>query len=155
LVSISSVALALAIAGCAAEQRQATTSEIEVSHVYVTEPAMGERAALYFTVTNLTANEDELTTVSTPVAEAVEIHKTVEEAGRVVMEPIRSVTLPPKGELRFAPGGYHVMLIGLLESFAPGDYVDATLHFRDAGAIAVRGEVLRYVDIERAFTETQ
>ncbi|KPK63592.1 MAG: hypothetical protein AMS21_06610 [Gemmatimonas sp. SG8_38_2] len=142
--------MAIAIAGCTSDRQQATTTSIEVSQVYVTEPAMGERAALYFTVVNRTANDDELIAVSTPIANVVEIHRTVQQGGSVRMEPVTSLTLPGSGELRFAPGGYHVMLLEILESFTAGDYIDATLHFRYAGEIAVRGEVLKYADIEKA-----
>ena len=155
VVSLSWVVLAAVIAGCTSERPQATTTDIEVSGVYVTEPAMGERAAMYLTVVNRTGTEDELIAVSTPVAEVAEMHKTVQQGGTVRMEPVTSLTLPANGELRFAPGGYHVMLLELQEVFAPGDWVDATLHFREAGEIAIRGEVLKYVDIEKALTETQ
>jgi len=155
VVSLSLVVLAAVIAGCASERPQATTTDIEVSGVYITEPAMGERAAMYFTVVNRAGTEDELIAVSTPVADVTEMHKTVQQGGTVRMEPVTSVTLPANGELSFAPGGYHVMLLALLEAFAPGDWVDATLHFRVAGEIAIRGEVLKYVDIEKALTGSE
>ena len=151
----SLVVLTTVIAGCTSERPQATPTDIEVSGVFITEPAMGERAAMYFTVVNRADSEDELVAVSTPVAEVAEMHKTVQQGGTVRMEQISSLALPANGELRFAPGGYHIMLLQLNESFTPGDWVDATLHFRVAGEIAIRGEVLKYVDIEKALTEAQ
>jgi copper(I)-binding protein len=154
-VSLSWVVLAAVVAGCTPDSQQATTTDIEVSGVYVTEPAMGERAAMYFTVVNRTGSEDELISVATPVAEVAEMHKTVQQGGTVRMEPVGSLTLPANGELRFSPGGYHVMLLQLNEDFAPGDWVDATLHFRVAGDIAIRGEVMKYVEIEKALTDAQ
>jgi copper(I)-binding protein len=47
------------------------------------------------------------------------------------------------------------MLLELRADFAPGDSVDVTLHFRNAGDVAVRGQVLKYVDIEQALTGAQ
>ncbi len=92
---------------------------------------------------------------STPVAGVTEIHKTVEQAGTMRMVPVASLPLPAGGELRIAPGGYHIMLLELREDFAPGDSVDVTLRFRDAGDVAARGQVLKYVDIEQALTGAQ
>ncbi|KPK66368.1 MAG: hypothetical protein AMS21_02555 [Gemmatimonas sp. SG8_38_2] len=146
---------AVAAAACSPEPPPPASTHIEVTAVYISEPAMGERAAMYCTIVNGGDDADELVGVSTPVAAVAEIHQTVQEGGRVRMEPVSSLTLPAGGELRFAPGAYHVMLLELQEEFAPGDWVDATLHFRQAGEIMIRGQVLKYVDIEKALTDSQ
>jgi len=151
----STAALAALTAGCSPEPPPPASTDVEVSGVYISEPAMGERAAMYFTIVNGADDADELVGVSTPVAEVTEIHQTIHEGGTVRMEPVSSLAVPAGGELRFAPGGYHVMLLELQEEFAPGDWVDATLHFRQAGEVTIRGRVLKYVDIEKALTENQ
>ncbi len=155
IMQVFLVPVLLATLGCYSERQPATTTDIEVSGVYVTEPAMGDRAAMYFTAVNGTDREDELLAVSTPVAAVAELHRTVQQGGTVRMEPIASAKLPANGDLRFEPGGYHVMLLELQEAFAPGDYIDATLHFREAGEVAIRAEVLKYIDIEKAHANTR
>lgn len=151
-VAASTALLAGAIAGCSSKREPPATTSVEVSGVYISEPALGERAAMYFTVVNHAGEDDELLAVSTPVAGVTEIHRTVEQAGTMRMEPVASLPLPAGGELRIAPGGYHIMLLEMRADFAPGDSVDVTLHFRNAGDVAVRGQVLKYVDIEQALT---
>jgi copper(I)-binding protein len=141
--------LALGLSACSSERETRTTNPVTVSDVYITEPVMGERAAMYCRVANASADDDSLLSVSTPVADSTELHKTVERSGMVRMEPVSALVAPAGGELRLSPGGYHVMLLDLRQQFAVGDSVELTLHFRDAGDIVVQAEVLRYVDVER------
>ena len=45
----STAALAALTAGCSPEPPPPASTDVEVSGVYISEPAMGERAAMYFT----------------------------------------------------------------------------------------------------------
>lgn len=51
--------------------------------------------------------------VLTDYALKVEMHESVMANGVMTMKPIDSVTVPPKGEVAFAPGGKHLMLWGV------------------------------------------
>jgi copper(I)-binding protein len=135
------------LAGCSAE-RGATESSLEISGVYVAEPVLGERAAMYLTVDNLGDADDELVAVSTPVAGVVEIHRTVSDGGMMRMERVESLEIPTGEQVRLAPGGYHIMLLELQDHIMPGDAIDATLRFHRAGEVAVRARVLSLAEIE-------
>jgi copper(I)-binding protein len=151
-LSVAAIAASLTggLQGCSSERARPETTDLTVSHVFITEPAMGERAAMYLSIVNGGAQDDELTSVSTPAAGSAELHRTVERAGTVSMEPVSSLAVPAGGELLLSPGEYHIMLLELREEFAVGDAVEATLHFSHAGEVVVQAKVLKYADIEKA-----
>jgi len=144
--------LSLVLIGCSSPER---TIDIEVTQVYAAEPVLGERAALYFTVINSGSSADELLSVSTPVAGVAEIHRTIEDGDLMKMMPVQRLLAPAGTQLQLLPGGNHVMLLELRRRLSPGDRFDATLHFRHAGEVTVRGLVLSYADLEEKLTAAQ
>ncbi len=142
-LSITIVAVAT---GCSS--REAVESNIEISTVYISEPVMGERTAMYFTVANHGPITDHLVAVSTPIAKRAEIHRTVADGGMMRMEPVESLRASPGEELHLAPGGYHVMLLELNQQIGPGDKVEATLSFRVAGEVPVQARVIALPKLE-------
>jgi copper(I)-binding protein len=124
------------------------TIDLEVSQVFVAEPVTGERAAMYFSVTNNGDVDDELLAVSTTAAEVAEIHRTEHEGGTMKMVPADALTVPAGGRVDLAPGGYHVMLLDLTGHLFPDDRFDVTLRFRHAGEVVARARVIRYEDVE-------
>lgn len=143
------------ITGCAPRDRGPERVELEISSVYVAEPVLGERTAMYFSLQNLSEADDELVAVSTAVAARAEIHRTLREGDAMRMEPVASLTVPAGGRLNLAPGGYHIMLLDLQGPLRAGDRFHATLQFRHAGELEVRAVVLAYADLEAALAEVQ
>ena len=137
----------LAVAtGCSC--RDVAETSLEISSVYISEPVMGERAAMYFTVVNHGPITDHLVAVSTPIAKRAEIHRTVEDGGMMRMEPVESLRVSPGEELHLGPGGYHVMLLDLNQHVGPGDKVEAILSFRAAGEVPVQARVIALPKLE-------
>jgi copper(I)-binding protein len=91
--------------------------------------------AAYFAITNGGSAPDRLVGVRTPVAEVVEIHETVLTDGMMGMRPVASVTIPAGGTVAMAPGGTHVMLIGLTGELRAGSSFQITLTFERAGTV--------------------
>lgn len=60
--------------------------------------------------------------------------------GMKMMRQIEGLDIPAGGEVRLQPGGYHVMLLGLVEDIHLGDEVTVTLHFESAGKVEVTAE---------------
>ncbi len=89
-------------------------------------PSLGaaRNSAAYMTLRNLSARGDALVAAQGDVAERVELHTHIrrEDGGRVIMQmrPVKKVPLPAGGEVRLAPGGYHIMLIGVKRRLRPG-----------------------------------
>jgi len=64
---------------------------------------------------------------ASPVAAAVEIHNMSLEGGVMRMFPVKTVELPAGTLVRLAPGGYHVMLLGLRRQLKAGERIPLTL----------------------------
>jgi hypothetical protein len=57
------------------------------------------------------------------------------------MEPVARLEIPAGGTVQLAPGGYHIMLIGLTKDLNVGDTVQVTLKFEKAGDVTVTAQV--------------
>ncbi len=100
--------------------------------------ATGRPAAGYVTIHGRTA--DALVAASSPLAERIELHEMVEEGGVMRMRARPSFDVPAGGELRFAPGGAHLMLFGVSSRVRPGDRVPLTLAFRSGATVTLEAE---------------
>lgn len=101
-------------------------------------PPSAKNGALYMEVRNGGAQSDTLTAVKTTLAAAVELHATLNEDGVMKMRRIEhGVEVPAGGSVKFEPGGFHVMLIGLAEPLQEGARHPVTLVFQKAGEISV------------------
>jgi copper(I)-binding protein len=94
--------------------------------------------AVYFSITNAGSTADRLLSVSTPRAAKVELHESRTEHGVVEMRAVTSVECPPGKTVRAAPGGLHVMLLGLAAPLAAGTELNVSLQFRDAGVLTLK-----------------
>jgi copper(I)-binding protein len=89
---------------------------------------------VYFEIVNA-GPADTLLSVESPVAESTEMHNSSMKDGAMQMRPVKSVSVPANGRVRFATGGYHVMLVGLKQPLAEGQKFPLKLTFRVAGTI--------------------
>ena len=103
-------------------------------------PTTGRSGAGYFTLTNDGA-ADALLDVEADYPKVM-LHKSMMKDGVMTMEHQMRVVVPPQGEIEFAPGGYHVMFMGLKEGWGVGDDVKATLIFEKSGSLEVTFKVI-------------
>jgi copper(I)-binding protein len=71
------------------------------------------------------------------VAGRAELHLHAAKNDIMTMENITCLTVPAGGEVEFAPGGLHVMLLGLASPLKEGDMFSLHLTFDNAGVVAV------------------
>lgn len=64
---------------------------------------------------------------SSPVAAVVEIHEMKMDGGVMKMRAVDALPLPAGQAVALAPGGYHVMLMGLKRPIKAGEAVPLTL----------------------------
>jgi copper(I)-binding protein len=142
---VVSVMLAVSLlAACGGEEEG-----IEISNAFATEAALGERGALYFTITNHDVFQDVLEAVSTPAAAVSQIHRTITEGGRSHMERIGGIPIGPDTTIVLKPGsGYHIMLLDLQQRIARGDTLTARLQFRRSGALEIRAPVIAHSQVD-------
>jgi periplasmic copper chaperone A len=110
---------------------------IQVSNAWARSAAKDGNGAVYFLLQNHSAAADELTGASSDSAVSVEIHESRMEGDVMKMQQLMSVPLAGKASIEFAPGGYHVMLIGLKQDLEIGGQIELTLHFKDHQDITV------------------
>jgi copper(I)-binding protein len=127
----------LAFAGSAAAHEY-KIGALSVGHPWAREtPPAAIMGAGYLTVKNSGTEADTLIAVETSGAQKVEMHQSTVENGVAKMRPVTGVEIPAGGEVALAPGGYHLMLVGLKEALAEGMRIPATLTFAKAGKIDV------------------
>jgi periplasmic copper chaperone A len=98
-------------------------------------PGKSETGAAYVTIRSPTA--DRLVAASTSVAKKAELH-TMTMAGMVMkMRPVAGVDIPAGQPVTLAPGGYHIMLMGLAKPLTAGQSFPLTLTFAKAGTRTV------------------
>jgi hypothetical protein len=95
----------------------------------------GATGGAYLVLENRDTTPVSLTGVATAVAEAAELHETMVHDGVAHMMPHTAVAIAPGATLAMAPGGMHLMLVGMRRAVAEGDTVEVVLRFtRGAGA---------------------
>lgn len=97
--------------------------------------------AAYLSLTSDTG--DRLLAATTPVAGHVMIHAAQTDAKGVArMTHLEVLDLPPGQTVTFAPGGMHLMLMGLAARLDEGTHFPLTLTFETAGEVTVEVPVL-------------
>lgn len=92
----------------------------------------------YLAITNTGDMADRLVAASARVAGRVEIHSMSMSNGVMTMAPVAGgLVIEPGTTEVLAPGGNHVMLMGLKEPILAGMPVSVTLEFERAGAVMV------------------
>ena len=101
-------------------------------------PLAGGNGALYLTIANPTDQADQLTGVSSAIAQGAEMHESINDNNVMRMEPRpEGFAIPAGGLLELTPNGKHVMLVGLTQALAVGDTFTATLTFAHAPALTL------------------
>ncbi|MBI4505455.1 MAG: copper chaperone PCu(A)C [Chloroflexi bacterium] len=103
--------------------------------------AGGGVSAAYMTLTNRGASADFLVGVRCDMASAAELHESVREGDIVRMRPAARVEVPAGGQTALAPGGLHVMLVGVKRELVPGAKVPLVLRFERSGEVGVEAVV--------------
>lgn len=99
-------------------------------------PAGAKVAGAYLTIENKGASADRLVSGSGDVAGRVEIHEMAMDGGVMKMRPLdKGLVIDPGKTVKFAPGGYHLMLMDLKSPLKQGDKVPVTLQFEKAGKV--------------------
>jgi len=119
-------ALSVAGAAQAAPQVQAAWSR---------PAAQGSTGAGFMTLSNPDAKADALVSAETPWAREVQVHQSSMSGGMASMKRLDRVALAPGAKVAFAPGGYHLMFMGLIRALKPGDAVPATLTFASGAKV--------------------
>jgi copper(I)-binding protein len=172
LLAVTALSVALLAACGDDDSTDAATSTEATSDIQVTEawartsPAVASAGAVYMEIANVGSVGDTLRSaaVDPSVAATVELHETVEEetsmssttemgddmttttgmggGGMMSMQPVDEIPIPAGERVSLEPGGYHVMLLELVEPLEVGTTITVTLTFELFGDVEVTADVL-------------
>ncbi|MEX0759149.1 MAG: copper chaperone PCu(A)C [Tistlia sp.] len=140
LIHVAGALVALLIALVAvAQAHDHEVAELRVGHPWARASAgAAASGAAYMTIENLGTEPDRLIAVATPASKRAELHTHLEENGVMKMRQVEGgIELPAGATVALAPGGLHVMLMGLAAPLEQGARFPMTLTFEKAGTLSV------------------
>ncbi len=93
--------------------------------------------AAYVTITNSANNPDTLLNVNSTAVNSLSVHQTKNVDGMMKMLSADNLVIPSNGKIELAPGGYHIMLMGLENPLTENQKITMTFEFKNAGKIDV------------------
>ena len=99
--------------------------------------ATARAGGAYITLRNTGAQADKVVAAASPVAETAELHTHIRQGDVMQMRQVANIPLPAGETVTLAPGGLHVMLIGLKEILSEGRVFPLTLTFEHAPPVTV------------------
>lgn len=128
------------VLGCSAESDNESDStnvvlgKYEFAAGWARPGAEGEVSSIYMIITNGTATNDTLLSVSSEMAEKAELHESFDTDDETTgMRPAGKQAINSGNKLRLEPGGLHIMLMDLKEDLVVGDSVSVSLEFSHVG----------------------
>jgi copper(I)-binding protein len=101
-------------------------------------PGGSQVAGGYLTIANRGSVAERLLSAAASIARKVEIHDMALQNGIMTMRPMQDgLMIDPGKTAIFAPGGRHLMFVGLAAPFSEGERVAVLLDFELAGRVAV------------------
>lgn len=124
-------------AACTAPAPTPAQGALEVRGAWAApSPGGVDVAAGYVTIVNGTGADDRLIAVSSPRAASVEVHEMSMDGDVMRMRAVEGGLPLPAGEtVELAPGGLHLMFVGVTQAFTEGEGIPVTLTFASGGAI--------------------
>ena len=116
--------------------RAPASPPIEVRDAWARAADSATVTAAYLTILNHETRAVTLSAASTPLAESVTLHETMDMNGMVHMMPLDSAqTIAAGDSLVLAPGAKHLMMTGLRRTLAGGDSLPLELRFSDGRVV--------------------
>jgi copper(I)-binding protein len=133
------VSVALLLGCSAALAHSYKLGSLEIGHPWArATPPTAPTGGAFLTITNTGTTADRLVSVRSPAADAVQVHEMKMEGNVMRMREISGgLEIPPGATVTLAPGGLHIMMMGLKAPFKQGEKVPVTLVFEKAGSIEI------------------
>ena len=111
---------------------------LELNDLWIRASVPGQtNGAGYLQIINPGTNADKLISVQSDAATRVELHSVITEDGVAKMRQVQGIDIPVHGDVKLAPGGYHVMFLQLTGPFKQGSLIPVVLKFEKAGEVRV------------------
>jgi copper(I)-binding protein len=135
------IAAALLLASCGQGR---PPSDLKLSDGWARETVPGQTTgAAYLVISNNGTGEDRLVGASSAAADHAMVHESSAVNGVARMRHLDDgLGIPSKAALQLAPGGAHVMLIGLKKPLEAGETIPVELQFERSRPISIDVKVL-------------
>ena len=154
-LALASVASAALLAACgdadapengdAAEQSEAAAPAVE--DAVVRAPAPGQDVAVAYATFTAADEDDQLTGVTSPSADRVEIHTSQMDGDVAQMRQVDELDLPAGQAVTLSAGGDHLMLFGV-NADDLGETVEMTFEFASGAETTVTADVDGVAEVE-------
>ncbi len=135
-------AMAAALLSLSVAAQQSGEAELELASAWVRAlPPTQSNTAAYLTLINRGDTGITVVGASAELAEQVEFHTTREIDGYMRMEQLQNLSVDAGQSLRLAPGGTHLMLLGLERMPSSGETVRLCLQLATGDEICTVAEV--------------
>ncbi len=138
LISTWLTAVTIAASSVAAQAHSFTFGALEIGHPYSRSTVTGQTAGGAFLSVDNKGADDRLVSASSEVSASVELHTMKLEGDVMRMRQVDGVPVPGGATTKLAPGGFHIMLIGLKAPLKTGDKFPLKLRFEKAGDVTVQ-----------------
>lgn len=106
------------------------SQSISVSHYYSrATPPNAVNSAIFANITNNSEQERTLVSVSSLIAEKLELHDVIHEGDIMKMRQVKQIIIPAGQTVQLKPGSLHIMLLGLKNQLKKGQEIKVTLSF--------------------------
>ncbi|MDP5293601.1 copper chaperone PCu(A)C [Oceanimonas sp. CHS3-5] len=138
----SAIASLLLLSATGAVAHEYEQGSLQIAHPWSRPaPPMAANGSAYLVINNHGHVDDVLLSAESPVAERVEIHTHMMDGDMMKMRQLEQLPVPAGEAVTLAPGGHHLMLFGLKQAPREGERFPLTLHFEQAGEVAVEVSV--------------
>jgi copper(I)-binding protein len=101
-------------------------------------PASAPAGGGFLKITNGGTTPDRLVSATSPAADIVQVHEMKMDGSVMRMREVeKGLEIPAGGGVTLAPGGYHLMMMGLKGPLKQGAKVPVKLVFEKAGSIEI------------------
>ena len=137
-IIIASLLAIFAASGAFAESYKLGTLQIDQPWARATPPSAPAGGG-FLKITNTGTAPDRLISASSPAADMVQVHEMKMDGNVMRMREVeKGLEIPAGGTVTLAPGGFHLMMMGLKGPLKQGTTVPVTLVFEKAGQIDVQ-----------------
>lgn len=167
---LSTAVLAVGLSACGADETTDSAGDPSASASPTTSTAADEAASLtvedpwvksaaegmtaaFGTLVNDGDSDITVVSATSDITDMMELHETVENSdGSMAMQPKDGgFTVPAGGEHELAPGGDHLMVMGLTRAIEPGETVTFTLTLDDGSTTEVEATVKDFTGADEEY----
>lgn len=133
--------LALLLTACGPQPAEGELSVVSAADA-VCRPTPNGRQATGCYLTLTASRDDRLVSVTSPVSGLAQVHEMKVESNMMMMRELTDgLPLPAGSAVALAPGGNHIMLMGVANPLVAGDTVPLTLTFANARPVEIVARV--------------